>query len=71
MRAMTIPHSRIDRLLQESPSLRPVVEQLVAKACADARDWAADETALSETTFPAVCPFTTEQSLTEDFLPEG
>jgi Domain of unknown function DUF29 len=61
---------RIERLLQESPSLRPVVEQLVPRAYADARDRAAEETGLAETAFPAECPFTAAQILDEDFLPQ-
>jgi hypothetical protein len=62
---------RIASLLDESPSLRPAVGQLLPAAYTDARDRAANETGLVETAFPADFPFTAEQILTEDFLPEG
>jgi Domain of unknown function DUF29 len=61
----------IEKLLRESPSLRPVVSQLIPEAYAEARDKAARETGLPETTFAAECPFTPEQILSADFLPEG
>jgi hypothetical protein len=62
---------RIARLLQESPSLRPVVDELLGQAYRDALDKAADETGLAESAFLAACPFTAAQLLAEDFLPEG
>ena len=61
---------RICKLLQESPSLRPVVGQLIAENYAEARDRASLETGLSETMFPAECPFSTQQVTDETFLPE-
>jgi hypothetical protein len=60
---------RIARLLQESPSLRPVVDQLLVQAYIDAGDKVADETGLAETAFAADCPFTSDEILAEDFLP--
>jgi uncharacterized protein DUF29 len=62
---------RIDKLLRESPSLRPEVNQLVPEAYAEARAKAAQETGLPESFFPAQPPFSPEQILSEDFLPEG
>ena len=62
---------RIEKVLRESPSLRPVVGQLIPEAYAEAREKAAEETGLPETTFPADCPFTPAQILAKDFLPEG
>ena len=61
---------RIAKLVRESPSLRPVVPQLISEAYFEARDKASQETGLPETSFPADCPFTPEQILAEDFLPE-
>ena len=61
---------RIEKLLRESPSLRPIVGQLIPEAFTEARDKAAEETGLAETTFPSECPFSLEQILAEDFLPE-
>ena len=62
---------QIRKLLRESPSLRTVVDQLLGEAYVEARDKASDETGLEETAFPADCPFTPEQILSEDFLPEA
>ena len=61
---------RIGRLLRESPSLRPVVGQLIPEAYAEAREKASQETGLSDAMFPAASPFTPEQVLAKDFLPE-
>jgi Domain of unknown function DUF29 len=61
---------RIEKLLRESPSLRPFVGEVLAEAYADAREDAADETGLSETEFPAECPFSAEEVLSRSFLPE-
>ena len=62
---------RISDLLSESPSLRPLVTSPRAALYVRARRAAADETGLSELAFPAACPFTGEQLLAENFLPEG
>jgi hypothetical protein len=61
---------RIEKLLRESPSLRPVIGQLILEAYGEAREKAASETGLPETMFPQNCPFAPEQILSEDFLPE-
>jgi len=62
---------RIEKLLRESPSLRPVFGQLIPEAYIEAREKAAEETGLPETTFPPDCPFTADQILAKDFLPES
>ena len=62
---------RIEKLLRESPSLRPVFGQLIPEAYIEARDKAAQETGLPETNFPIDCPFTPAQILEKDFLPDG
>jgi hypothetical protein len=61
---------RIEKLLQESPSLRPFVAETLAEAYSDAREDAAEETGLPETEFPAECPFTPDEVLSRGFLPE-
>lgn len=61
---------QIGKLLRESPSLRPVIDQLLAEAYAAARDKAADETGLAATMFPIGCPFTVDDILSPTFLPE-
>jgi hypothetical protein len=61
----------IQALLADSPSLHPAVTEMLARAYIRARQDAIDETGLPATAFPAECPFTPEQILSEDFLPEG
>jgi uncharacterized protein DUF29 len=61
---------QINELLAESPSLKPVLSRELTRLYSAARGKAADETGLSETTFPDACPFTPEQILAEGFLPE-
>ena len=57
-------------LLDQMPSLRPVLaagfDKTYARAIADA----ADETGLPSTDFPGSCPFSLDQALNPDFLPE-
>ena len=53
-------------LLEESPSLKPQLEKLVAKEYPQARRNAAGETGLPLTTFPEQCPFTVEQITGDD-----
>ncbi len=61
----------ISDLLDDSPSLRPLIDTVRPALYARARRAAAQETGLAEGGFPADCPFTAEQVLAEDFLPEG
>ncbi len=63
--------SRIEDLLSESPSLRPLIAQIRPALYARACRVAANETGLPTSMFPTRCPFTPEQVLAEDFLPEG
>lgn len=58
----------IERLLEESPSLKPRLSMMVTAEYRRARSEAADETGLPLTTFPDVCPFTVEQ-ITGDWWP--
>jgi len=61
---------RIAKLLQESPSLRPLVDEALAEAYSEAREAASNQTGLPETEFPVQCPFTTDEVLSRSFLPE-
>jgi len=61
---------QIARKLRDSPSLRPVLDDLLAKIYADARNSAAAETGLSEANFPADCALTSDDVLSGSFLPE-
>ncbi len=62
---------RLRRLLRHSPSLGPVVPQLLAEEYPDARQRASEETGLPLATFPAVCPWTAEQVLDAAYWPEA
>jgi uncharacterized protein DUF29 len=61
---------QIESILEDSPSLRPVIAEALNRAYKRARTVAAEETSLPETAFPVECPFTPDQILAEDFLPE-
>jgi hypothetical protein len=61
---------RIEKLLRESPSLRPFVAETLSEAYAEAREDTLEETGPPETDFPAECPFTPDEILSRDFLPE-
>jgi hypothetical protein len=61
---------QIAELLDESPSLAALPAQDWLKIYRLAVKSALRETGLSEATFPAQCPFTPEQILAEDFLPQ-
>ncbi|MCA1854258.1 MAG: DUF29 domain-containing protein, partial [Beggiatoa sp.] len=71
---LTIGHQRdaIDRLLKQSPSLRPLLDDaeeiadIYAKAVRDA----VIETELDRHLFPSRCPYAIEQLLDGDFLPD-
>src|ERR1700693_5115561 len=60
---------QIKLIFEDSPSLRPVIAEALGRSYKRART-AAAETGLPETSFPAECPFTPEQILAPDFLPE-
>jgi hypothetical protein len=60
---------QIEKLLRESPSLRPFVANALTRAYGDAREDAADETGLPESAFSAECPFTLDEVLSRSFLP--
>jgi hypothetical protein len=57
-------------LLDQMPSLRSVLAAGFDKTYARATADAADETGLPNTDFPRQCPFSLDQALNLDFLPE-
>jgi hypothetical protein len=67
----TIREQRLQLLLilQDSPSLKPLLQQEFEQWYRYARKEAAKETQLSLETFPESCPFTIEAVLDLDFLP--
>ena len=60
---------QIDQIIEDSPSLRSVAPEYLEKAFERARRLAVAETDLPDSAFPAECPYTPEQILSEDFLP--
>jgi len=57
-------------LLNDSPSLRPQVMAAMVRGYPDAKREAVKETRLDDHNFPAECPFSPEQALDQDFLPD-
>lgn len=61
---------RIAGLVEESPSLRAYPAQIFLEQYLQGRLDAADETGIAFELFPEECPFTMDQALDPDFLPE-
>jgi hypothetical protein len=61
---------RIVKRLQQSPSLKSKLNEVIADAYDLARGDAADETGLSESTFPIECPWTYTQIVDMEFWPK-
>lgn len=61
----------IETVLADSPSLRPTVADAVADSYRRACTGASSETKLPSSGFPDACPWTPEQVLNLDFLPEA
>jgi hypothetical protein len=61
----------IKDLLQESPSLRRLVPELMHQAYPDAIKDAMDETGSPRDRFPADCPYAPDDVLDEDHLPDA
>ncbi len=61
----------ITELLEDSPSLAPKVSEIASRRYSAARSRAILETGLELKTFPVECPFTRDQLVNQDFLPDG
>ena len=61
---------RVDSLLKDNPSLKPVLETVYGEAYPDAVDEAIKETNLPESDFPATNPFTLAQALDNAYWPD-
>jgi len=61
---------QIELVLEDSPSLRSTIAQILDQTYDIARERAAEETGLAEATFPDACPFTPDELLSRGFLPE-
>jgi hypothetical protein len=62
--------SRILKALKVSPSLKPYLKQVFDDCYQEGRRKAAIETGLNISTFPMRSPFSQEETLNPDFLPE-
>ncbi len=61
---------RIQKLLLESPSLKPYVSAAIVEAYLDGRDLAIQETNLPDETFPIDCPYDFETAIDAEFFPD-
>ena len=61
---------QIRLLLQDSPSLKPYVDEVFLAAYELGLALAIRETLLGEQIFPEECPYTPEQVMNPEFLPE-
>ncbi len=62
---------KVLKLLKESPSFRYGLDAKSDEAYEDALIKAAKETHLDKSVFPAICPYTPEQILNENFYPDS
>ena len=60
---------QLQRLLDDSPSLRPRAATVLVQCYSRARRRALGATQLPETLFPQTCPWTTAQLLDDNFWP--
>ncbi|MEY2921868.1 MAG: hypothetical protein RL108_481 [Bacteroidota bacterium] len=58
------------KLIKDNPSLKDTPKNNLAEAYASARELASDETGINLKAFPIACPYTIEQILNTDWLPE-
>jgi hypothetical protein len=61
---------RLRKAFKESPSLKKYCEQVFEESYQDAKKMAAIETGLDINIFPAECPFTSQDTLDEEYLPD-
>ena len=61
---------QIKLLLQDSPSLQPYLEEVFLTAYELGLALATRETQLGQQIFPEICPYTCEQTLNSEFLPD-
>jgi hypothetical protein len=57
-------------LIEESPTLRPEIRDELSRIYQNALAEAVAGTGFLKSSFPLICPYTPEQILSEDFLPE-
>ncbi len=69
---LTIKEQRrkIERLIRKNPSLQNTLDQTLADAYGDAIIAVAKETGMAENIFPEQCPYSIQQIIYSDYLPE-
>jgi len=66
-----VKHRRcIREALKDSPSLKPFLAEVFAECYVDAVEQASAETGLFVEVFPEFCPYSSEEVLSAEFLPE-
>jgi hypothetical protein len=61
--------TRLARRLRKSPGLKATLDEVIVEIYPDARGLASKETQLPINTFPAVCPYSQAQILSDDYYP--
>ena len=69
---LTIKEQRrkIERLIRKNPSLQNTLDQTLADAYGDAIIAVAKETGMAENIFPEQCPYSIQQIIYSDYLPD-
>jgi len=62
---------QIKLLLQDRPSLKPYLDEVFLAAYELGLALAIRETQLGEQLFPEICPYTPEQTMNPEFMPES
>ena len=60
----------IERIIEDSPSLREFATGRLGEAYSDARERVVEALGLLQPDFPSDCPFTLDQVLSHSFVPE-
>ncbi len=71
LRTIREQRRKIPKLIRDNPSLKSLLDECIKDAYEDARFAASDETGLLASIFPELCPYTLEQILDLEFLPNS
>ena len=61
---------RVQESLQDSPSLKPYLEEIFTECYTQAVQQAKAETGLPKESFPTICPYNLAKVVEDDFLPD-
>jgi hypothetical protein len=65
-----VQRTSIAKLLRRNPGLKSRLDEAMGESWSEARDLAIAETDLPDEQFPETCPFSLEEVMSPDFLPE-